>query len=242
MEKPIESLSPPRANLSVKQRRVLKKARAWAEQFFIKAEEQGLVSGGHGFDHNKRTAGMAATLSVLEGHDPFLPVLAALVFDLGRTSNDPRAANWHHGEISREFSNDFLDSLPLLTEQDRVLVKNAIEDHPKLNSNVRRSYVVEIIMDADRLDTLGALGPVRAAAHRWHLPLYATQIETSSVEGEIKTIYQDFAYRGMEFYDMLWTKSARKIAKPRYKFLKKFVQEFKKEASFMHQAFNNLKI
>ena len=232
-----------KVRLTSEQKVILKKARIWAEVFFKKAKnEKRLVVGGHGFDHNQRVAGMASTISLMEDRDPFLPILTSLIFDIGRASADPRSRNWHHGQLSREIADNFIDSLPLLGKNDKLLVKNAIEDHPKLNENVRRSYVVEIVMDADRLDTLGALAPVRVAAHRWKLPLFSLEASISTKDSEIKTIYQDFALRSKEFYDMLWTKSARRIAKPKLTFMVKFIKEFRNEASFAHKAFDDLDI
>lgn len=239
----IEDFDPPKAILSKDEKRILRKAKLWAKKFFIKAEKEGrVVMGGHGFDHTQRVAGMAATLSVMEGYRPFLPVLTSLLFDVGRTGKDPRSHNYLHGKLSAEFANKFLEGLPLFSRKDKTLVKNAMEDHPLLNKDVKRSFVVEIVMDADRLDSLGALGPVRAAATRWKLPLYSDQVNKSEIEKEIKSIHQDFAYRLTKWYDSLWTSSAKKIAEPRIKFLKDFIKEYEKEASFMLKAFKNLKI
>lgn len=221
---------------------VLKKTRKWVEKFFIKTQKNGVFAGGHGFDHTKRVVGMALLLSHLEKRDPFLPVLSSLIFDIGRTSEDPRAQNFRHGEVSRELSTDFIDSIKILSNEDKEIVKNAIEDHPKRNKEVRRTYVSEIVMDADRLDAFGAVGIIRSASFRWKLPIFDEKLSLSTKDAEIKTIYQDFGLRIPEFYDMLWTKSARRIAKPWFGFTKKFTKEFKKQTLFMYKAFGDLKI
>lgn len=228
--------------LNQEERLVLRQAKIWSQEFFTQAAKRGLISGGHGFDHNERVAGIAAVLSSLEGESIFLPVLTSLLFDVGRTSDDPRAKDYRHGEVSKELTESFINSLVILSPKDKIIVKNAIEDHPKKNQNVRESHVVKIVMDADRLDTLGPLGIVRSSAHRWMLPLFNNDIDISTQDSTIKTIYQDFAYRSPEFYDMLWTQSARRIAKPWVTYLKKFAREYKKQAIFMHKNFNNLNI
>lgn len=236
----IELNPPPQIVFSDYQQEMLVRADTFAQEFFKIADDEGRVrSGGHGYDHNQRVAGMAGVLAVKEGHDPFLPVFTSLLFDIGRTGTDPRSKSWLHGQLSVEMAADFLNSLPL-PDTHRELVANAMEDHPILNENVRQNFLVKIVQDADRLDTLGALGPVRAAAHRWHLPLFADNIDTSSAEAELTTIYQDFAHRVLEWEKSLWTATAREIARPRTLFLRQFIEEYRTEASFMHQAFRSL--
>ncbi|MBI2600863.1 hypothetical protein HYW42_02820 [Candidatus Daviesbacteria bacterium] len=97
-------------------------------------------------------------------------------------------------------------------------------------------------MDADRLDSMGALGPVRAAATRWNLPLYTDKKIESAEEKDIKSIFQDFSIRVPKIYNSLWTKSARQIARSRIQFLRVFIKEYEKEAHFMLKSFHDLEI
>lgn len=241
----LEDGSPPEVKFTTEQKLALDKTYAWVKEFFNDAEEKKkFIMGGHGLDHTERVAGMTATLSVLEKEDPFLPVLAALLIDVGRTSDDPRSKNYMHGQLSREMASFFLRSLGILSNEDREIVENAIADHSRRNSDVRTSKVVKTVMDADRLDSLGALGPVRAAATRWRNPLFIPrEVEgQSTADDNIESIYYDFAYRVVEWYGMLWTASARQIARPRVEFLLEFNKEYKKEAGFMHTSFDNMKL
>lgn len=243
MAERLEDQNPPEIVLPNNQRLVLKQTREWAENFFREAEQaERVVMGSHGFDHNQRVAGMAAVLSVKEGYNPFLPIFTALIFDIGRTSTDPRAHNYLHGQLSVEMASDYIDSVSLLNPGEKDLVRNAIEDHPKLNPEVRETPLVKILMDADRLDTIGALAPVRAAATRWRLPLYAEQIGTSPDEKDINTIFQDFAFRVPRWFESLWTPTAKKIAEPRLAYLLTFVEEYQREAGFMLTAYKKLNI
>lgn len=199
--------------------------------------------GSHGFDHNQRVAGIAAVLAHYEGHPPFLPVLTALIFDIGRTSTDPRAHSWQHGKLGKEMAERFVAGLPLQPDE-RELILNAIEDHPKLNEQIpeeRRTWLTKILMDADRLDTIGALAPVRAAATRWRLPLWSNDINTTREEGSgMTTIFQDFAYRIPDWFNNMWTDTGRRIAEARMPHLRAFIEEYKREAGFMQGAFNKI--
>lgn len=162
--------------------------------------------------------------------------------DVGRATLDPRSKNYQHGELSREMiESGLFPSLDILTLEDRVLVGNAVEDHSKLNENVRRSYIVEIVMDADRLDCLGALGPLRAASWRPNIPLILPEeTDIRSGDTQIQTIYQDMYIRHMEWVGMLWTKTARVITRPRVQAYRRYLARFRQEASFSYKAYIGL--
>lgn len=229
-------------DLTVNQQDALRHTLVWVKNYFDNVPPDTHI-GGHGFDKTLRQAGMAAVIASEEGYPVFLPVLTAMVMDVGRATQDPRSKNFQHGELSREMINtDLLGSLNILT-QDRILVGNAVEDHSKLNEKVRRSYVVEAAMDADRLDCLGALGPLRSASWRPNIPLILPEeTETNSSDTQIQTMYQDMAYRHLEWVDMLWTQTARSIATPRVQAYREYLKRLQDEASFSYQAFQKLGI
>lgn len=231
----------PEFDLTWPQQNVLLQTLLWTKYFFNNVPE-GTHVGGHGFDKTMRQAGTAAHLSQMEGHPVFLPTFTAMVMDVGRTATtDPRSRSYEHGLLSREMISSLLDSFSIFTKEEKELVKNAVEDHPKMNKNVRRNSVVEIAMDADRLDCLGALGPLRSASWNSHLPaILPEETGTGSSESDLKTIWQDMSVRHMEWMDMLWTDSARKVAEPRVAAYRAYLEELKLEASFMYKAYKSL--
>ena len=232
----------PKFDLTEPQRETLRQTLIWTKAFFENVPE-GTHIGGHGFDKTMRQAGTAAHLSQMENHPVFLPTLTAVVMDVGRASQDPRSRSYQHGELSREMIIPLLDSLEILTPDEKELISNAVEDHPKMNENVRRNFVVEIAMDADRLDCLGALGPLRAASWRPNIPLILPEeIDTRSADADtdIMTIWQDMTVRQMEWVNMLWTQSAREVVRPRVVAYRAYLEELRLETSFMYQAYKNL--
>lgn len=50
------------------------------------------------------------------------------------------------------------------------------------------------------------------------------------------------AYRHMEWVDMLWTDTAREIAKPRVQAYREYLVRLQEEASFSYQAYQELGI
>ena len=233
----------PGFDLTEAQQQALHQALVWVKDYFDNVPK-GTLIGGHGFDKTMRQAGMAAIIAFGEGHPVFLPVLTAMVMDVGRTTQDPRSRSYQHGELSKEMIEDTLfGSLNILTPEDQILVVNAVEDHSKLNENVRRSYVVEIAMDSDRLDCLGALGPLRSASWLYNLPLILPdEANTNSIDGQQKTVWQDMSVRHMGWVDMLWTHTAREIARPRIQAYRKYLARLQEEAAFSYKAYQELGI
>lgn len=227
----------PNYKFSSLQLQILKSVRKFANNIY--SEHTDIKIGGHGLDHAERVAGTAAYLSIKEKQNPFLPVLAALLHDIGRTSTDPRALNSLHGQLSKEICHNFLAELKL-SKGDKKMVEYAIEDHPFLNDKVRKSYVSEILMDADRLDGLGAIGPIRAAAMNWKLPVMSEG--KSSAEGKIKSIYGHFGIRMLEWVDMMWTESGKELAKERATFLRKYNSQLHEELELSEGNFLALEL
>lgn len=233
----------PNFGLTEAQQQALHHTLVWTKSYFDNTPKD-MSIGGHGFDKTMRQAGMAAIIASGEGHPVFLPVLTAMVMDIGRVTRDSRSKNYQHGQLSRELVEaNLLGSLAILTPEEGVLIGNAVEDHSKLNEYVRRSYVVEIVMDADRLDCLGALGPLRSAAWLHNLPIILPdEANTGSVDGQQQTMWQDMSVRHMEWVDMLWTDTARRIAAPRVQAYREYLARLQEEASFSYQALRNLGI
>ncbi len=231
------------SGLTETQQQVLHQTLVWVKNYFDNIPPDTHI-GGHGFDKTMRQAGNASEIASGEGHPVFLPVLTAMVMDVGRATKDPRSRSYLHGELSREIVEATLfPSLVILAPQDRIVVGDAIEDHSKLNERVRRSYVVEDAMDADRLDCLGTLGPPRSASWRPNIPIILPEeTEISSGDTEIQTMYQDMSKRHMEWVGMLWTDTARRIAEPRVIEYRRYLARFQEEAAFSYDAFRNLGI
>lgn len=229
--------------LTGEQKSALHTVLVWTKKYFDNMPDY-IHIGGHGFDKTMRQAGMAALIAQKEGCPVFLPVLTAAVMDVGRAVVDERSTNFRHGELSREMiEKALLPNVPLLTNADKTLIGNAVEDHSKLNDKVRRNYVVEVVMDADRLDCLGALGPLRAASWRPNIPIILPAESTKgSGDTEIQTMYQDMSVRHIEWFDMLWTESAKRIAIPRVRAYRNYLKRLKRETSYSYQAFEALKL
>src|SRR3989339_672723 len=109
-----------------------------------------------------------------------------------------------------------------------------IEVHRHSKGLIAKSKEAKIIQDADRLDALGAItiGRMFSTGGKINRPLYNPEIPFGKI---YKGYYSDSTIHG--FYAKILkitpntfnTKSAKKLAKGRYKFVEKFLDQFFKE-------------
>jgi len=187
-----------RDSITEEERNILYGVAVFVKSHFIVAESAGIARGGHGFDHHRRVVAYAGTLAIMEGIYPFIPMLTAMIVDVGRASSDPRAADWRHGQLSAEISGPYLDKLStsILTSSDKLEILEAAEQHSSPNKDTDRPLTV-LIKDADKLDFAGLTSLPRSAAHRYKLPvsLPVSGLESGPTEenyqSQISTIIDD---------------------------------------------------
>lgn len=116
----------------------------------------------HDFSHVERVLALAELLAADEGADLFTVRLATLLHDIGRglearIGPDPD----RHEELSAELAEPFLLGLGL--ERRRVdAVLEAILAHRHRRGRAPASAEARCLFDADKLDSLGAVGAARA--------------------------------------------------------------------------------
>jgi len=232
-----EFLTKRELSITEEQRKKLLQTYEFVKTFFDLAKNEKVMMGAHGLDHGLRVAGNAYIISQGEGVNPFLPVLASLLIDVGRSVDDPRSKNWQHGYVSIEIADPFLDKLNI-PAVDKKIVLDTLRDHSRLNEYVENlTDVVKIVMDADRLATLGPLGPLRAAATRHQLPLVTPEFsDTKSEDDNIASVLQDVEFRQGEWFDMLWTNTGRKMGEKKYAFHQEYVKAVKEDVKPMYEA------
>lgn len=96
----------------------------------------------------------------------------------------------------------------------KVRIIDVVLRHSKKDDELGDSTLLQAVRIADKLDRLGPLGIISAAAFRGsELPLYDPEHPfgyTSTAEGRMKTVYNDF-FRIMEWVGMLPSNQARSL-------------------------------
>lgn len=204
---------------------VIQKSEAFVKQSFDSSE------GGHDWWHTWRVWRLSIKIALKEEANIFITSLGALFHDIA----DPK---FHDGDEEKgvKITREFLSGLQV--EQDviasvediirRVSFKGGLPDP------LAKSPELKCVQDADRLDAMGAVGIARAFSYggykgrKIHDPEQDAQKYSSADEyrkSKSPTI-NHFYEKLLLLKDLMNTKTGKKLAKKRHKFMKVFLNEF----------------
>ena len=189
---------------------------------------------GHDWWHIVRVWNMAKYIGTHEGADMFVVELAALLHDI---------SDWKF--------NDGDDSVgPKIARQilEKYSVKGEVIDHVSdiiIRMSFKGAGVTtemktaegKVVQDSDRLDALGAIGTARTFAYGGHVnrvmydPGMKPTLHTSKEEyfKSGGTTINHFYEKLLLLKDRMNTKTAKKLARGRHRFMKSFLDRFFRE-------------
>jgi uncharacterized protein len=128
---------------------------------FARARHEG-AGPAHDFSHVQRVLALAERIAAAEGADLFIVRAAALLHDVGRTTDEGKESRGdRHEEESAELASPLLSSLGV-DEAIRDRVIQAILRHRHRRGAEPDTIEDKSLFDADKLDSLGAVGSARA--------------------------------------------------------------------------------
>lgn len=190
----------------------------------------------HDFDHVARVTALAEHIALAEGADRTVVRLAALLHDLPVTAqetDDQRSAH-HLRAAQRARALLAARGAPVdLAEQ----VAHCIEAHRFRDRSVRpNSLEARCLYDADKLDSIGAIGVARtfayAGAHSsrlWTQPVAAIGENDEPPAGADYTPVHEYVFKLRRLLDTLYTPTARAIGERRHVAMAVFFAEFDAE-------------
>ncbi|MCC6453726.1 MAG: HD domain-containing protein [Caldilineaceae bacterium] len=219
--------------------------------FLTDDEARALYAGGdaaHDFDHVWRVTTLAMRIAQHEGADVTVVRLAALLHDVpvetvgmegdgadagGQTAKRRRAA---HHLAAADYARDLLLDRGLGTEQVTNVV-HSIEAHRFRDQSVQPQTIeAQCLYDADKLDSIGAIGIGRAFAYAgahgsrlWHEPWSAVPPIAAKPSGGDYTPVHEYVYKLRRILATLHTESARRIGAERHRFMIVFFDQLDAE-------------
>jgi uncharacterized protein len=177
----------------------------------------------HDIKHIIRTAALARYIAGQEGYDEDEAEVAGILHDMGRTVQDEEKG---HGPAGVPLARQLLDEYTNYDEITKIRILSAVECHSNLNAIGELTHIVQ---DADMLDGLGAIGMMRAYTSKANSVDYNSDDIVPSVGKQNATINDQIVYQ-MEWFGLMHTKTAKKIATNRHNFMVEFFKEFNNEA------------
>jgi len=188
----------------------------------------------HGFDHIERVYGLCEVIGPQENADMQILLAAALLHDARGSQPGKGQRHGHHIE-SAKFAQQILRDEAW--SQDRInAVKHCIESHRFRKNTPPSTVEAKILFDADKLDVIGAIGVVRALAYANQVkqPAYAKPSDRflkhgDKVDGEPHSAYHEYIYKLQHIASLMFTNTAKEVAKQRQYFLNRFFEQLKTE-------------
>jgi uncharacterized protein len=190
----------------------------------------------HDFDHVWRVTTLAIRLAQSEGADVTVVRLAALLHDVPVAEAGEDHPRRTHHLAAADFARDLLVGRGLGTEQVANVV-HCIEAHRFRDQSVQpQSIEAKCLYDADKLDSIGAIGIGRAfafagayQARLWTEPWSSVPPQDAKPSGANYTPVHEYVYKLRRIVSTLHTVSARRIGAERHRFMLAFFDQLDAE-------------
>lgn len=218
-------------NMSKISKNIIKKIREDARKYFINA------SGCHDWTHVERVLKLAERIGKKEKADLDTIEIAAILHDIGRRDEMRCKGRFCHAERGKKLAEKILKKYGIAGDKaDNIL--HSILAHRSRNNHIPKTREAKAVFDADKLDSLGAVGAARIflfAGNAGSGNLYTgnekkiarskknysyTKEDSAILEYEIKLKY---------IKNNMLTAEGRKIARERDGYLKKYFERFWQE-------------
>lgn len=197
-----------------------------AKEFFKDTE------GCHGWDHTERVLNLCLKIGKQEQANLEILKLAAVLHDIGRQEEYLAKGKICHAETGAKLASQILSKYNYSKELiDNVV--HCVESHRFRNANTPTSIEAKILYDADKLDSIGAVGIGRAFLFAGIVgaKLHNKNIDVAKTKEYSKddTAYREFLVKLRHIKDKMMTKEGRRIAKERHKFMANFFDRLNKK-------------
>jgi uncharacterized protein len=221
--------------------------------FLTEEEARALYTAGdaaHDFDHVLRVTRMAVRIAAAEGADVAVVRLAALLHDAptpgAQTSSSALSSEQtetsalqvraSHHLAAAAFAGQLLHKRGLETERVANVV-HCIAAHRFRDRTVTPSTLeARCLYDADKLDSIGAIGVSRAFAYGgshgsrlWSEPWRDAPPDDAKPQGSDYTPVHEFVYKLQRLQGTLYTATARTVAAQRHQFMHLFYDQLDAE-------------
>ena len=192
------------------------------------------LGGCHGPDHTERVHKTALHLGRLMEASLDVLSASALLHDIGRRYETREQGKICHAEKGAELARGILQKLNFLPSFiDEVA--HCIEAHRYRGDKVPRTLEAKILYDADKLDSIGAVGIGRAflfagqTGAKLHNDSDDVDILACKPYSREDTAYREFKFKMSKIKDRMLTPEGRRLAEERHVFMEVFFERLERE-------------
>lgn len=186
----------------------------------------------HDWQHILRVMRLAERIADTEISDIFIVRISAILHDIAREIENRNEGKLCHAEIGSAMAYDFLIGQGL-DEQRAKKISDCIKSHRYRKNAPPSSIEAKILYDADKLDSIGAIGIGRAFLFSGEIgaKLHNPDIDISLTEayGAEDTAYREYIVKLRHIYGKMLTSEGKRIARERHDFMELFFNRLKSE-------------
>lgn len=190
--------------------------------------------GSHDWDHTERVLELCLRIGRKEKADLAVLKLAALLHDIGRREEDRSNGKICHHERGAELASKILQKHSI-EKRKAAKVIHCIRSHRFRKGRSPRLLEAKVLFDADKLDSIGAIGVGRAFLFAGEVGagLHDPKIDVAKTKPYTKedTAYREFLVKLGKIKSRMFTREGKRIARVRHKFMSEFFDRLNKEMS-----------
>lgn len=188
--------------------------------------------GSHDWDHTERVFRLCLRLGRKEKADLEVLKLAAVLHDIGRQEEDASNGKVSHSRAGARLARAILEKHGV-DKKKIARVVHCIKSHRFRGRDVPRSLEAKILFDADKLDSIGAVGIGRAFLFAGEIGagLHNPEIDINNTRPYTKedTAYREFLVKLKKIKDRVFTREGKRMARQRHKFMTEFFDRLNRE-------------
>ncbi len=188
--------------------------------------------GSHAWDHTERVYNLSMHIGKTEKANLKILQYAALLHDIGRPYEDRSKGGVCHAIKGSQLARDILGDYDL-NEQEIDLIVECIKTHRFRGENKPSFLEAKILFDADKLDSIGAVGIGRAFLFAGEVgaKLHNKDVDIEKTEAYTNedTAYREYRVKLCKILDRMQTNEGRRLAEDRHQFMEDFFLRLNKE-------------
>ncbi len=197
-----------------------------AKKFFLNAR------GSHDWSHTERVYNLAIHIGEKEGADMEILSVAALLHDIGRDCESKSKGLVCHAEKGASMAEELLKKYNIPSERIDAIV-HCIATHRFRGNKIPSSVEGRILFDADKLDSIGAVGIGRAFlfAGETGAKLHNKDVDIRKTlpYTEDDTAWREFNVKLNKIKDKMLTCEGKRIALERHRVMVDFFERLNRE-------------
>jgi uncharacterized protein len=205
---------------------ILAQIKKEARSYFANAK------GSHDWQHTERVYNLCVHIGKAVDVDLEVLKLAALFHDIGREHQDKANGKICHAEKGASLARGIMEKYSMDKRKIEKVV-HCIECHRFRGNSIPQSEEAKVLYDADKLDSIGAVGIGRAFLFAGEVGAYlhnvGVDIEKTEPYTKDDTAYREFSFKLRKVRDKMLTDEGRRIAEERHAFMEEFFERLNKE-------------